>query len=224
MSYELTSRIEEAIAADPTASFMVKGHIAARIMFPEKDVFFGMELLRANSIEYVRAYVKEKATLAAKALSTRSVGFKKGFQANVLQRWGVAHSKLPEELEEIRLQCIIWRAESLVKRGNAELLTHTSNLAKDPYYAMDWSDSAIQAAARRAIGKIVLELISQLQDPENEHIVHVCEVEERIVCNALNAGLSVGHSSSLSRTSMRMYEAQIWCSFGLLVYDQLNNS
>jgi len=221
MSYGLTVMVEEAINAQPDASFIDKGRIAARIVFPEEDVFFGEASLRVISSKEVRAYVKKVSELTAKALNTRSAGFKDGFEVDVLQRWNVAKSKLPEEIAKLRLQCIIWRAESLVKRGNAAIVSHGSNLAADPYHTMFWSDSTMRTTAGRKVGKIVLQLVLDLQDPENQHIVHVCEIEKRIVREAFEAGISVGCSSSMSQVSMRMCEAQIWGSFGQLVFGQL---
>jgi hypothetical protein len=60
-------------------------------------------------------------------------------------------------------------AEWGVKNAERDLAEFTAKFAKDPAYALSWSDGTFSAAARHSVSKLVLEYLSRLAEPQDEY-------------------------------------------------------
>lgn len=132
--------------------------------------------------------VREKVKALA-ADHGRSEVFRDAFVSAFMQEWHKAHEALPEVQAANRLRMFTWKLDSLTSGADKTLAQFAERLVRNPLDAFQWSDGAIEAAARK---DVALYLKNVLEHPEGGLDAAIAKATEM----ALRGARYPSHSTS----------------------------
>lgn len=93
-----------------------------------------------------------------------------------------------------------------IAQFDAILKRHSENFQHNPYHALEFSDAAFRAAARRAVYRSILKYIS-------EHSESIDDVKDYVVTRALHGASNQSRSTSTCEDLIHRESVAAWADF-----------